>query len=58
MSPVDSHNELNRRMNILLDLGLKIDMIKFHPDSVFIDDGPFDIQKRKEVHRVSYLVPS
>ena len=29
MSPVDNHDELDRRMNILLNLGFKEDMTKF-----------------------------
>ena len=44
MSPVDNHNELKRRMNILLELGFKEDMIKIHPDSVSFDDKPIVLQ--------------
>ena len=55
MSPVDNHDELDRRMNILLNLGFKEDMIKIHPDSVSIDDKPIDIQQRKIAYGVKLL---
>ena len=55
MSPVDNHNELKRRMNILLDLGFKEDMIKIHPDSVSFDDKPIVLQERKVEYGVKLL---
>ena len=55
MSPVDNHEELDRRMNILLNLGFKEDMIKIHPDSVSIDDKPIVLQERKVEYGVKLL---
>ena len=55
MSPVDNHDELDRRMNILLNLGFKEDMIKIHPDSVSIDNKPIVLQERKVEYGVKLL---
>jgi hypothetical protein len=55
MSPVDNHNELKRRMNMLLELGFKEDMIKIHPDSVSFDDKPIVLQERKVEYGVKLL---
>ena len=53
--PVDNHNELKRRMNILLELGFKEDMIKIHPDSVSFEDKPIELQERKVEYGVKLL---
>ena len=55
MSPVDNHDELDRRMNILLNLGFKEDMIKIHPDSVSINDKPIVLQEREVEYGVKLL---
>ena len=48
MSPIYEKHILQSRVNILLDLGFNMDMIRIHPDSVPLNDEPVDLEREKK----------